>query len=142
MKKLIATALLVMAFSSMHAQSYEGKGDSKINVGYEIYGIGPGIKTTFDYGLGELLSIGAGATFYFDDEEQDYFIYGRTNIHLGIVWDLPARLDIYPGVELGIKSSSEVGFVGYLGVRYCISKRLSLFAEIGNYGSAGLSIDV
>lgn len=142
MKKLIATTLLVMAFSSMHAQSYEGKGDSKINVGYEIYGIGPGIKTTFDYGLGELLSIGAGATFYFDDEEQDYFIYGRTNIHLGIVWDLPARLDIYPGVELGIKSSSEVGFVGYLGVRYCISKRLSLFAEIGNYGSAGLSIDV
>lgn len=142
MKKLIATTLLVMAFSSMHAQSYEGKGDSKINVGYEIYGIGPGIKTTFDYGLGELLSIGAGATFYLDDEEQDYFIYGRTNIHLGIVWDLPARLDIYPGVELGIKSSSEVGFVGYLGVRYCISKRFSLFAEIGNYGSAGLSIDV
>ena len=142
MKKLIATTLLVMAFSSMHAQSYEGKGDSKINVGYEIYGIGPGIKTTFDYGLGELLSLGAGATFYFDDEEQDYFIYGRTNIHLGIVWDLPARLDIYPGVELGIKSSSEIGFVGYLGVRYCISKRLSLFAEIGNYGSAGLSIDV
>ncbi len=134
--------LLALAFSTMHAQSYEGKGDTKINVGYEIYGIGPGIKTSFDYGLGELFSIGAGASFYFDNEHQDYFIYARSNIHLGIVWDLPARLDLYPGVELGFKSSSEVGFTGYLGVRYCISKRLSLFAEIGNHGAAGLSIDV
>ena len=134
--------MLALAFTSMHAQSYEGKGDTKINVGAEIYGIGPGIKTSFDYGLGDLFSVGAGATVYFDNEEQDYFIYARSNIHLGIVWDLPARLDLYPGVELGFKSSSEVGFVGYLGVRYCISKRLSLFAEIGNHGSAGLSIDV
>jgi hypothetical protein len=142
MKNFIITVLLALVFSSMHAQSYEGKGDSKINLGYEIYGIGPGIKASYDYGLGELFSVGAGATFYIDNEDQDYFIYGRTNIHLGIVWDLPAELDIYPGVELGFKSSSEVGFTGYLGVRYCISKRLSLFAEIGNYGSAGVSIDV
>jgi hypothetical protein len=142
MKKLIVTVLLALAFSSMHGQSYEGKGDTKINVGYEIYGIGPGIKTSFDYGLGELFSVGLGASFYFDNEDQDYFIYGRTNIHLGIVWDLPARLDIYPGVELGVKSSSEIGFTGYVGARYCISKRVSLFAEIGNHGAAGISIDV
>lgn len=142
MKNLFLTALLFLAFASVRGQSYEGKGDSKINIGYEIYGIAPGIKASYDYGLGDLFSIGAGATYYFDDEMQDYFIYARANIHLGIVWDLPPQLDLYPGVELGFKSSSEVGFTGYLGVRYCLSKRLSLFAEIGNFGAAGLSIDV
>ncbi len=142
MKKLITTVLVLAACVSMSAQSYEGKGDSKLNVGYEIYGIGPGIKASFDYGLSDLFSVGAGASYYFDNEDQDYFIYGRTNIHLGIVWDLPRQLDLYPGVELGFKSSSEVGFTGYLGVRYCITKKLSLFAEIGNHGAAGLSIDV
>lgn len=142
MKKLITTVLVLTACVSLSAQSYEGKGDSKMNLGYEIYGIGPGIKASFDYGLSDLFSVGAGASYYFDNEEQDYFIYGRTNIHLGIVWDLPRQLDLYPGLELGFKSSSEVGFTGYLGVRYCITKKLSLFAEIGNHGAAGLSIDV
>jgi len=142
MKNLFVTLLLVAACTSVNAQSYEGKGDSKVNVGYEIYGIGNGIKASYDYGLGELFSIGAGASYFFNNEDQDYFIYARANIHFGIVWDLPAQLDIYPGVELGIQSSSEVGFAGYLGVRYCISKRISLFAEIGNHGAAGISIDV
>ncbi len=142
MKKLLTPLLILSVFATVNAQSYEGKGDSKLNFGYEIYGIGPGIKGSFDYGLSDLFSVGGGATYYFDNEEQDYFIYGRTNIHLGIVWDLPRRLDLYPGVELGIKSSSEVGFTGYVGVRYCISKKMSLFAEIGNHGVAGISFDV
>lgn len=142
MKNLFASLLLVMLFTTVNGQSYEGKGDSKLNLGYEFYGIGNGIKASYDYGLGDLFSVGAGANYYFDDEEQDYFIYARTNIHFGIVWDLPSELDIYPGIELGFKSSSEVGFTGYLGVRYCITKRLSIFAEIGNHGAAGISIDV
>ena len=142
MKKLIATVILIMVISSIRSQSYEGKGDTKINVGYEFYGIGSGVKTSFDYGLNRLFSIGAGASFYFDNDEQDYFIYARTNVHLGIVWNLPAPLDIYPGIEVGYLSSSEIGFTGYVGVRYCLTKRLSLFAELGNHGAAGISIDV
>jgi hypothetical protein len=142
MKKLLTTVLVLSAFATLNAQSYEGKGDSKLNVGYEIYGIGPGIKASYDYGLSDLWSVGAGASYYFDNEEQDYFIYARTNLHLGIVWDLPRRLDLYPGVELGFKSSSEVGITGYVGVRYCITKKMSLFAEIGNHGAAGISFDV
>lgn len=142
MKKMITTLLILSTLGITHAQSYEGKGDRKLNLGYEFYGIGQGIKGSFDYGLNDLFSVGAGASYYFNNDDQDYFIYARTNVHLGIVWDLPRQLDLYPGVELGFLSSSEVGFTGYLGVRYCVSKKLSLFAEIGNHGTAGISIDV
>ncbi len=55
--------------------SYYGKGDSKINVGYNIYGYGNGIKATYSYGLSELFSLGAGATYYFNNDTNDYFSY-------------------------------------------------------------------
>lgn len=127
---------------SVNAQSYDGKGDSKFNIGYEAYGYGNGIKATYDYGLGELFSIGAGASAYFNDDENDYFIYARTQVHLGIAFDMSCKLDIYPGVELGYLSSEKVGITGYIGMRYFITKKMGLFAEIGNNGSVGLSFNV
>ena len=68
MKKLLTPLLILSVFATVNAQSYEGKGDSKLNFGYEIYGIGPGIKGSFDYGLSDLFSVGGGATYYFDNE--------------------------------------------------------------------------
>jgi len=127
---------------SVTSQSYDGKGDSKINIGYEAYGYGNGIKATYDLGLGELFSIGAGASAYFNDDENDYFIYARTQVHLGIAFDMSRKFDIYPGVELGYLSSEKVGIAGYIGIRYFITKKMGLFAEIGNNGSVGLSFNV
>jgi hypothetical protein len=61
---------------------------------------------------------------------------------LGELLDLPCRLDIYPGLELGYLSRSDVGITGYLGIRYFFSDRFGLFAEIGNNGAIGLSINI
>jgi hypothetical protein len=142
MKKYIITLCILMGTLSVNSQSFDGKGDRMINLGYEAYGYGEGIKATFDYGLSDLFSIGAGASTYFNDGENDYFIYARSNIHLGIVFDLPCKLDIYPGVELGYLSSEKIGISGYVGFRYLFTKKFGLFAEVGNNGAIGLSFNV
>jgi hypothetical protein len=142
MKKILIILCVSLGYMSVNAQSYDGKGDSKFNIGYEAYGYGNGIKATYDYGLGELFSIGAGASAYFNDDENDYFIYARTQVHLGIAFDMSCKFDIYPGVELGYLSSEKVGIAGYIGIRYFITKKMGLFAEIGNNGSVGLSFNV
>lgn len=142
MKNLFFTFIIFIFTLPVFAQSYEGQGDMKFDVGYEIYGKGTGIKTTFDYGLGELFSVGLGASFYLSNEVNDYFIYGRTSLHFGELLDLPCRLDIYPGIELGYLSSNDIGIGGYLGIRYFFSEKIGVFAEIGNNGSVGISINL
>lgn len=142
MKNLSMAIFLFLFAICTQAQSYKGKGDNKINVGYELYGIGNGIKATYDFGLSELFSIGAGASFYLNNNEEDYFIYARTNFHLGDLLDLPSQLDIYPGVELGYLSSKNIGISGYAGIRYFFTKKIGIFAEIGNNGTIGLSVNL
>lgn len=142
MKKFAITLCILLGTISVYSQSYDGKGDKMINLGYEAYGYGQGVNATFDYGLNKLLSVGGGGSLYFDDGENEYYIYGRANLHLGIVFDLPCKLDIYPGMALGYLSSEKVGISGYLGIRYLFTKKVGLFAEIGNNGSIGLSINV
>jgi len=142
MKKILIILCISLGYMPINAQSYDGKGDSKFNIGYEAYGFGNGIKATYDYGLSELFSVGAGASAYFNDDENDYFIYARTQVHLGIVFDMSCKFDIYPGIELGYLSSEKVGIAGYVGIRYFITKKMGLFAEIGNNGSVGLSFNV
>ena len=71
--KFLKILPIIFVFSlSTYAQSFEGKGDAKINLGYDIYGRGNGIKGTFDLGLCDLFSVGLGATYYFNDEVNDY----------------------------------------------------------------------
>ena len=142
MKNLLMGAILLFGVYTIQAQSYDGKGDMKLNIGYDVYGIGNGIKTTFDYGLGDLFSIGAGVSFYFSNEEDDYFVYARTNVHLSQILDLPQKLDIYPGVEVGYLSRSDIGFSGYIGIKYFFTERIGIMAEIGNNGSIGVSINL
>lgn len=142
MKNLLMVLVIFLCFTSIRAQSYKGKGDYKINLGYEIYGLGNGIKATYDYGLSESFSVGIGGTYFFADSEEDYFIYLRTAYHFGDLLDLPRQLDLYPGVELGYLSTENIGITGYLGIRYFFTKKIGIFAEIGNHGAIGLSINL
>lgn len=142
MKNLILTFIFCISIANIQSQSFEGKGDIKINIGYELYGYGNGIKATFDYGLGRIMSIGIGSSFYFNNDENDYFIYARSNVHLGILLDLPCKFDIYPGIEIGYLSGGEIGLSGYLGLKYFISNKVGVFTEIGNNGSLGLSLNI
>ncbi|MDH3322436.1 MAG: hypothetical protein OEM04_05550, partial [Flavobacteriaceae bacterium] len=87
-------------------------------------------------------SLGAGFTYFFDDDENDYFIFARTNVHFGELFDLPEALDIYPGVEIGYLSRGDIGICGYLGIRYFFTERFGIFAELGSDGAVGLSINL
>ncbi len=136
---IIIFSLFILSFST-NAQSYDCKGDQKFNLGYDFYRYGSGIKITYDYGLGKLFSIGAGVSYYINNDVNDYFLYGRTNFHLADLLDLPRQLDIYPGVEIGYLSSNYIGISGYVGLRYFFSKRIGVFAEIGTNGAIGLSV--
>ncbi len=142
MKNLLITLCFLLGVLFSYGQSFDGKGDQKINIGYEAYGFGTGVKATYDYGLGKLFSLGAGASVYFNDGENDYYIYARSQVHLGIAFDFPCQLDLYPGIELGYLSSEKIGVSGYLGIRYFITKKMGIFAEIGNNGSVGLTFNV
>ena len=134
----ILPVLLVFTFTSF-AQSYNGKGDAKINLGYDIYGHGNGIRGSFDIGLCDLFSVGAGAAYYFDNDDSDYYLFARTAMHFGLLLDFPEQLDIYPGISLGYLSGNDVGFDAYLGIRYFFSDHIGVYAEIGTTGSLGLS---
>ncbi|MEL4456738.1 DUF6646 family protein [Lutimonas vermicola] len=142
MKNLIITLCFLLGAFFSYGQSFDGKSDQKINIGYEAYGFGNGVKATYDYGLGKLFSLGAGASVYFNDGENDYYIFARSQVHLGIAFDLPCEFDIYPGLELGYLSSEKIGVSGYLGFRYFFTKKVGVFAEIGNNGSVGVSFNV
>ena len=142
MKNLVITFCFLFCSAYLQAQSYEGKNDQKINVGYEFFGYGQGIKASYDHGLNDLFSIGAGTSIYTDKSESDYFVFVRSNLHLGILLDLPCKFDIYPGVELGYLSQEAVGITGYVGFRFIITKKIGIFAELGSTGSAGLTFDV
>ena len=142
MKKTVIILCILLGAITVYSQSYDGKGDKMINLGYEAYGFGEGVKATFDYGLNDLFSIGGGASVYSNHDENDYYIYARTNVHLGIVLDLPCKLDIYPGLAIGYLSSEKVGISGYVGFRYLFTEKFGLFAELGNNGAIGLSFNV
>ncbi|MCK5638757.1 MAG: hypothetical protein KAH67_08600 [Flavobacteriaceae bacterium] len=125
-----------------YSQSYEGKGDHKINIGYDLYGNGNGIRASYDYGLGDLFSIGAGGSYILDDDDNDYSLFVRTNLHFAHILDLPSKFDIYPGVEVGYLSSNDIKFTGYVGLRYFFTEKIGVFAELGNNGSIGLSLNL
>ncbi|QQV02262.1 MULTISPECIES: DUF6646 family protein [Chryseobacterium] len=144
MKKMIL-ALMLFAGIFANAQAYTGKGDQKVNLGLNAWGYGTGITATYDYGLSDVISIGAGGNAYFDnyrDNNKDnrVFIFGRLNFHLREALDLPEQLDIYPGVDLGVLGR-DFGIGAHIGARYFFTDKIGVFAEVGNNGSLGVSFN-
>ena len=144
MKKLVFM-LMVFAGVAVSAQAYTGKGDQKVNLGLNAWGYGTGITATYEYGLNQLISVGAGANAYFDgykDNNKDnrVFIFGRVNFHLNEALELPEKLDIYPGVDLGVLGR-DFGIGAHIGARYFFTEKVGVFAEVGNNGSLGVSFN-
>ncbi len=139
--------LLLMLFAGIitNAQAYTGKGDQKVNLGLNAWGYGTGVTATYDYGLSDVISIGAGGNAYFDnyrDNNKDnrVFIFGRLNFHLKEALDLPEQLDLYPGVDLGVLGR-DFGIGAHIGARYFFTDKVGVFAEVGNNGSLGVSFN-
>jgi len=138
MKKLYLFIVLFVLSTSLNSQSFDGKGDKKLNVGYDIYGYGEGIKATFDYGIHDMFSLGFGGSYYFDSDSE-YYLFGRTAFHFGKIMDYDSCFDLYPGVEIGYLERGDVGFTAFIGARYFFSENFGVYAELGNNGSAGIS---
>lgn len=139
--KSIFTLILLFAATTIYAQAYQGKGDTKFQVGANFQSDGTGITSTLDYGIGENISIGvqgiyllgveefsavAGEIMQEDAEFGDRFdLRVRFNANLGNVINLDENFDIYPGLNLGLKS-----FGGHLGARYFFSEGFGIFTEV------------
>lgn len=144
MKKFLLTVAL---FSSalFFSQSWSGVGDNKLQIGLNGYGNGgQGIKFTYDLGITNLFSLGAGADFYVTGRNESaakFFLYGRGNLHLNELINLPKEFDIYPGISIGVLGNT-LGVGGHLGIRYFFNNKLGAFVELGNRGALGLSINI
>lgn len=144
MKKLVFM-LMVFIGTAVSAQAWTGKGDQKVNLGLNAWGYGTGVTATYDYGLNQLISVGAGVNAYFDgykdnDKDNRVFVFGRINFHLKDALELPEKLDIYPGVDLGVLGR-DFGIGAHIGARYFFTEKVGVFAEVGNNGSLGVSFN-
>jgi len=138
--------MVIFAGVSVNAQAWTGAGDQKINAGLSAWGYGTGITGTYDYGLNNLISVGAGLNVYFDnykdnDDKNRAFVFGRVNFHLKETLQLPEKLDIYPGVDVGVVGKN-FGLGAHIGARYLFTDKIGVFAEVGNNGSLGVSINL
>ncbi|QCX53136.1 DUF6646 family protein [Elizabethkingia sp. JS20170427COW] len=145
MKKLLLILSISLGLQTAYAQAWNGQGDQKIQAGINLWGKGNfGVKASYDYGIADAVSIGAGAGIYFnsdidreDRNNAEFSIYGRANYHMHDLLNLPSQLDIYPGVTLGIIGDT-FDFGAHVGVRYFFTDKVGAYAELGNRGGLGI----
>jgi len=132
MKNIIVGIVLVFGVATMNAQAFDGKGDSKFQVGASFQDNGTGITATYDYGLGENFSIGVSTGYVLGVEETIDADFGdrinvvaRFNANIGSVLNIGDAVDVYPGLNLSLKQ-----FGGHLGGRYFFSDGFGIFTEI------------
>ncbi len=133
MKKILLIITLFAAVQISNAQAYQGKGDTKFQVGLNLQDRGTGINSTVDFGIGENMSFGFVATYLlgandiagvkakFEDRAD---IKARFNANIGNVLGLDPKMDIYPGLHLGTRN-----FGAHLGARYFFTDGFGLYAE-------------
>ena len=133
MKKThIVLFLAISGFVS--AQAYKGKGDIKFQVGANIQKWGSGISVATDFGIGENMSFGFLTSYLLNTNEdfgapkfEDRFdVKARFNANIGNVFKLKNNIDIYPGLDLGLRN-----FGAHLGARYFFTNGFGVYSEIG-----------
>ncbi len=133
MKNYIAILFLLVGTTAVLAQGYSGKGDQKLQIGAILQDRGTGITASYDYGLGENISIGAVSSYVLGvGDEVDkgarkrFDAKARFSAHLGPVMGVSDRFDLYPGLNLGLKN---FGF--HTGARYFFSEGFGVYTELG-----------
>lgn len=143
MKKIVVLLCLLSAGFTF-SQAFKGKGDKKVQVGALLQSGANGISVGADFGVGENISFGFvgsyllsvensilvydGANF---EEKKPKFqdradIRARFNANIGNVIGLPANMDVYPGLSLGLRN-----FGGHAGFRYFFTNGFGVFGETG-----------
>ncbi|MCB4798011.1 DUF6646 family protein [Neotamlana laminarinivorans] len=135
MKNLI----LLLALTStllINAQAFEGKGDTKFQVGLNVQDNGSGLNLSYDYGIGENISIGLSSTYLLGVDEDLDNVYdvdfsdridlkARFNANLGNVINVSDNFDLYPGLSLSFKN-----FGGHVGARYFFTEGFGVYSEL------------
>jgi len=113
MKKVI-TLLLLCTVGLVNAQAFKGNGDVKGQVGFNIQDGGTGIFISSDFGIGENMSLGLTSNYLLSVNsnalgENPSFgdridLKARFNANLGSVMQLDPKMDVYPGLDLGLKN--------------------------------------
>lgn len=133
MKKLILLAVITLSFSFANSQAFIGQGDNKFQVGANLQDGGTGINVSYDYGVGENISLGVTSSYTLglsdatEDAEFDQRFDARLrfNANLGNVINVDDNFDVYPGLSFGIKN-----FGGHLGARYFFSDGFGVYTEL------------
>lgn len=130
MKKLIVF-LSILSVSFANAQAFKGSTDNKLQIGVNIQDAATGINVSYDYGLGENISVGISGAYALGVKEelnadfgQRVDLTGRFNAHLGSVLNVDENFDLYPGLNLSLKN-----FGGHVGARYFFSDGIGIFTE-------------
>jgi hypothetical protein len=123
-----------MSIGFVNAQAFKGKGDTKFQVGATFQDQASGILASTDFGLGENLSYGFSASYLLNTTNSlgtpkfaDKFDAKiRFNANIGNVISKGGKLDIYPGLDLGIRN-----FGAHLGARYFFTNGFGIYTEAG-----------
>jgi len=131
--KNILFFVTLLSVSFLQAQSFSGSGDKKVQVGANFQDNATGIFASFDYGLGENISVGVSSSYSLGintnyigkafDERFD--IKARINANIGNVINIDDAFDLYPGLNLGLKN-----FGTHLGARYFFTDGFGVFTEL------------
>jgi hypothetical protein len=134
----------VLTVSLVSAQAFSGKGDQKLQIGANFQSHATGINLSYDYGLGENISVGVSSTYALGvsgDLKDDVYVGGqkvldkagfidrfdlkaRFNANIGNVLNIDENFDLYPGLSLGLKN-----FGGHLGARYFFTSGFGIYTE-------------
>ena len=132
--------LTLLSISLVNAQAYKGKDDNKFQVGANFQENGTGINVSYDYGIGENISIGISSTYLLgvndallDNVDEDlnadfdnrFDVRARFNANLGNVINVGDNFDVYTGLSLGLKN-----FGGHLGARYFFTEGFGVYTEL------------
>ena len=119
----------------INAQAYKGKGDAKMQIGANIQNGGTGIVVSTDFGIGENMSFGISGNYLLSTDNivgvnvkflDRVDLKVRFNANLGNVFKLSPKMDIYPGLDLGLRN-----FGAHLGFRYFFTNGFGVFSEAG-----------
>lgn len=139
MKKLILLVAL-LSISFVNSQAFIGQNDNKFQVGANFQSNGTGLNVSYDYGIGQNISVGVTSTYLLgingdlknnaiDDLnatfDNRFDVRARFNAHLGNVINVDENFDVYPGLSLGLKN-----FGGHLGARYFFTQGFGVFTEL------------
>lgn len=128
----------------VNGQAFNGKGDQKLQVGANFQAHATGINVSYDYGLGENISVGVSSSYALSisNELQDgvkvdgetvvdkagfddrFDLKARFNANIGNVLKIDENFDLYPGLNFSFKN-----FGGHIGARYFFTSGFGLYTE-------------